>query len=799
MNSSDIVALANKLDAAGLLLPAPTPLDGSDLGTDRIHQSLVVNLAQVIAESGNARSVDIYTDTLVVSDGMRVQIGNTPQRLSIIARRIVVEGSGTGHILLAHDGAGPIGAVRILTGSVVGDFRVVSVRNKKHEPYDLERLKENSERPCYTVFHWRDDASAISRSEVPAGLLRLGRPLYRSLATSFDLCAGALGAPSNERVAMVQAMLGWVARFAGLHADLAPIGRISEAVRALLPVAQGDDLVHPIPPRTADSYRQLAWSRKELARATGLDIKFLDLTGTIGDIAHQFVSAGIGRDRQEAKLIEGQVIELALRRKTIAAAMERVARDIADQKFEANLQSIRLGLALELDKIDKIVKASFEVVGALINLATSLGAIAMGVPPLPGGGSHGDIKGVTGLIDAVKNTKYGGMFAGGGLDHLMTVINLFALPVTFAWENGADHANSIKKLLDATSAIQKAGTAILNNLTSPDLAAEMSSLVGEAIRAIAGKPHPIEAKAAWDAIEVDVVNGLQLIIDGEFSDAVKQAAIKYKTLMEKVCIQGRVLSEYQAAGDAVDRAQGTLVLQRLAQIGKQAELEKLQATLTERTVLAETIKAEITLRQQAAAREFFEACYGFQRATFFETYTPTTFVVPEVLSDPALMEARCAAMETDHADATRLIGIKQVDFDREIFIDDPELMARLERGTVTFPLSPNHPLLATLSHVRLTSVQARLETTPALTGHVALILYSGESCQDRIDSTRNARFFGWFQPFPFEYRGDKVELSRELKHVLLPPFSDWTIGISQPLSPPKIVGLRVRLIGQAFL
>jgi hypothetical protein len=790
MTPNDIVTLAKILGEKGLLLPAPAAPGIPPPATDRIYQSLVVDLDQAIIEAAGAQSVDIYADTLVVRDGIRVQIGNAPQRLSIIARRIIQE--GTGQIALAHDGEAPLSSVRILTGKLEGDFGVVSHRNMSSTPYDLTALAEVSERPHYTVFYWRDGAPSITRSEVPAGLLQLGRPLYNTLATSFDLCAGAIGAPNNERIALAHAMLAWIARFAGLGADLASIGRIAEAVRAILPVTRDNELVYPIPPRTAASYKQLAHSRKELSKTTGLDIKFLEMTGTVADIARQFASINIDRDRIEAKLIEDQLKELDMRRQTIKMAIDRVADDINNQKFNADLENIRFGLALKLDSIDKIVKATFDIVVATISLVSSIASIAMGVPPLPQGGTHTDIKGITGLNEAFKGVN------PAGADNLTIVKTLFALPFTFAWEHGSDHKDSIKELTEASVAIKKAGAAILDNVMSPAGADEMTRTVGEAIRAIAGKPNPIEAKAAWDGIELDVVNGLQLVIDGDFSGEVKQAAINYKTLMQKICIQGGVLSEYQAAGDAVDRERGTLILQRLAQIAKQAELAKLQTGLTDRSSLTERIKAEVMLRQQTASRAFFEACYGFQRANFFETYTAATLVHPEVLPDPSLMEASYSNMETDHENALQIIGRKQVNFDREILIDDPDQMARLRKGNLTLSIGLNHPLLAKLSHVRLTSVQAWLEATPPLTGRVALELCNGEICQDRIDGGRTIELFGWVQSFPFEYRGDVVEISRTLNDVRIPPFSNWTVGISSPDSLPIIVALRLRLTGYAF-
>jgi hypothetical protein len=795
---TDIVALADKLAASGRLLPASTPPPVAD-GSTRVHQGLVVNLVKAMEQSARAESVDIYADTLVVPEGARVQVGGTPLRLSVIARRIVVE-SGAARILLDHNGDNPLGALRILAGGIDGDFGVVSVRGRERPAYDLAKLNEDRQRPHYTVFSWRDGVPAISRSEVPPGLLELGRPLYQTLATSFDLCAGALGDhPSRERLDLAQAMLSWIAGFAGLHADLASVARIAEAVRAILPVANGPAYIHPIPPRSAASYKQLAYSRKELAKTVELDMKFLDLTGTISEIAARFASANIERDRVEAKLIEDQLRELASRRQTLAAAMDRVARDIKDKKFEADLQSIHVELALKIYMINTTVKAAFEIVGALISLAGSIGSIAMGVPPLPGGGSHGDIKGVTGLIDAIKDSKSTTVWLPNWANHLFTILNLFALPVTFMWENGADHADSIKTLIAASGAIRTAANSILTAAASPKAAGEMTELVGQAIRAIATKPHPIEAKAAWDAIEIDVVNGLhKLIDDQELSDDVHAEATTYKTMMQKVCIQGRVLSEYQAAADAVDRETGTLILQRCAQIQKEAALQKLRTELTDRKVLTETIRNEVLLRQQAAARAFFEASYGFQRAIFYETYTRTTLANPEVLPEASLMEARYADMVTDFENAGQLIARKRVDFNHRIRIDAPDLMARLKNGSLTMTIDLSHPMLAKLSRVRLKSVQAWLESTPALTERVELKLYNGESSQDREDIDKNIQFFGSVQLFPFEYRGDVVELSRELTEVQLPPFSNWTIAVSQPDPAPTVGALLLRFTGQAF-
>ena len=801
MTPSELTKLIQTLSAAQLL--PPLPLTTTDAGnghvTAFVHADLIVDLADVLAtaQAAGASALDIYADTVTMPDGFAALIDLAPMRLSIVARRIFV--AGRARITLKHDAGNTLQAARLRVELIEGALSIASLTSGTLTEYDVTRLEAQHATPQFIVFGRSDTSIATRLAPVPSGLLALGRPLYQTLAAAFALAAGVLGGSDTDpaRLALCHNVLGWITTWAGLQSDLAQIARLAENVRTLLPQMDGNQIVHPIPPRTASAYLRLAAARKDVAKTIELDSKFLDQTAAGSAIASQFVAANIARDQIDARLLDEQKNDVLTRRQAISEAMQRTAEALLDQQFNQEIAQIQLDLAVQQDKIDKIVSASFDIAIGVISFGASIAAICMGVPEDPKAGAKKDIEGVQGLIDAFKDTtRQSGREA---LTWLTVIKRLYLLPFTFLWNNAKDHKDSIAALAKASLQIGKAAKTIWDTLPSKSEADAIAETVGEAIRSIAQKPTALEARAAWDGLETETVNQLDVIInDAATVGDVKRATAAYKTSVQKIAIYGRLMADQQAQADAADRELGALVLQRCAQIDRQAKLEALQTDIIDSATLAKHIRSEIALRLDDAGRSFFEASYGFRRAQFYETYLYPKQFTPTVATRSTTMEEIYTAMTTDHGDAVEANDAKSVSLQRSLRFDAPEILAPLGKGeTVLIAIDLDRAAFKGYSRLRVSEVQARLETEQPFNDLIGIELISSGMYVDH-SGTQTMRLAGAGTRLPFEYRPSSIEVEKTLTEVQPPPFTTWAVRVYQPSSPPAATALTIDIKATAY-
>jgi hypothetical protein len=803
MTPSELAKQIRALSAAQSLPPLPlttTDIAGAGHVTAFVHADLIVDLADILAKARSAgvATLDIYADTVTLPDGFDASIDQAPTRLSIVARRIVV--AGAAGITLKHDGGETVQAARLQVMHIEGTLRVSSLTGGTRTDYDTATIETQHATPAFVVFGTSEQGITTRTAPVPVGLLALGRPLHQTLAAAFALAAGVLGGSDTDssRLAFCRDVFGWITTWSGLQSDLAQIAGLAESVRALVPQPAGGQIVQPIPPRTASAYLDLAVSRKELAKTIELDAKFLDLTESVSTIASRFAAANIARDQTDLRLLDEQKDDVLTRRKAIGEAMERTAGALLDQQFDQEIAQIQLDLAIQQDKIDKIVSASFEIAVGVISFGGSIAAVCMGVPADPSASAKKDINGVQGLVDAFqKSTKRGQASAAAAF--VKTLGRLYALPFTFLWDNLKDHKESIAALGKASVTIAGAAKTIWASMPSKGQADAIADQVGDAIRSIAQKPTALEARAAWDGLEAETVNQLDAIInDAATVGDVKRATATYKTSVQKIAIYGRLMADQQAQADAADRELATLVLQRCAQLDRQAKLEALANDITDRATLADHIRSEIALRVGEAGRSFFEASYGYRRAQIYETYLYPTHYTPSVAATSIMMETICNAMTTDHGDAVATYDAKHVGLHRRLRFDSPSIMASLSKGeTVLIPIDLDRDEFDGYWRLRVSQVQARLETKDPFTASIGIELIGSGMYLDRA-GTQEIHLAGSGIRLPFEYSPGLVEVEKTLTGVQPTPFATWAVRVYKPSAPPTVTALTIEITATTF-
>lgn len=761
-------------------LPVEHIADQSEAGKPHVVADLIVNLGQAVskAHTQGARSLDIYADTLILGKGEKPGITDTLSRLTIIARRIVA-GDGA-KIVLSHRSSDSSNAFRVYCGEIQGDLEIISDNQLGNTPYSLDALSKNENVPHFTNFIFLDNELAVRSSVLPVGMLTDGRPLQQMLAASFTLGIWVISKDdtSNNSTEIAHHLFGWIAGWSGLQNDIAQIARLAERLQGIVPRYDNGTFIVPVPPRTAASYLTLCKSRLDLTNKIELDSKFLEQTGTVTEIAHAFNAANISRDAQDLSLIDKEINVLEARTSKLQLSLRAAASSMLKQEFESKLNKIDLELAIELDRIDKIVQAAFDITIGVISLGGSIAAICMGVPADPGASAKKDIKGVKGLVDTLKDAKEGRVAVTDFKSLMKNIVDLYKIPFTFVWAHKSDMKDSFKALASSAMSIKSAQASIANSGNFGEHIEEVIETLNAALRNLAGKPDATAAKAAWDALELATTNELDRAInDSATAAGIKDAATKYKSTIQKVAVYGRLMADHQAELDANQRDLASRLLQRCTQVMKEGELIKLQDTFTDRTELNEHIKAEMNERLAASARSFFAACYGYRRAQFYETFTlPATSVM--IISHSADMTQVQTGLTTDFSDAQGIINSQTVKLSKSTKLTDQEVIESLLSGEgTTWVLNPDDFQLDGYSRVRLSTIRMHLETKQQQTGEVILEFTSGGTFLDRKDGAI-VQFAGSVVDIPYAYRDTTTTAQKTLNGVQPTPFAPWLVQIT---------------------
>ena len=121
-------------------------------------------------------------DTVVVPEGFDRRLDGAVRRLTVVARRIVSE--GTTVLRMLHDEDNELSRVRIFVEAVEGRFTLYGGPTRD-TPYALEEAWDTVARPQFSNFLWQDNRAVVKHTPVPPGLLEHGEPMHRVLAALF--------------------------------------------------------------------------------------------------------------------------------------------------------------------------------------------------------------------------------------------------------------------------------------------------------------------------------------------------------------------------------------------------------------------------------------------------------------------------------------------------------------------------------------------------------------------------------------------------------------------------------------
>jgi len=358
--------------------------------------------------------------------------------------------------------------------------------------------------------------------------------------------------------------------------------------------------------------------------------------------------------------------------------------------------------------------------------------------------------------------------------------------------------DSFESLTKAAITIKSASSTILSASGAGEDLADVTTALNDVLRSLAEKPGIIDARAAWDAMEIETINNLDRVInDNEVAAGIREAATAYKTSVQKMAIFGRAMAEHQAAIDGNNHEIATLLLQRCVQIEKRAVSRDLADKMQDRATLNAHIRTQLELELDVAARSFFVASYGFRRAQYFESFTlPAT---PIALQRTASQHASTlAGLDTDLANLKKLVDDHEVDFENTITLREPSEIENLIEGkAVLWPLSLQDVSDRPYTRIRLVEIELRLDGVhPSNT--IGFLLSSTGSFTDR-GRGEQVIFTGEAVSVPFEYDIRGITTRKPFRTHRPAPFTDWLItlekGAKEELRSATALHLTLKLKG----
>lgn len=769
----------------------------SDKSNDQfVYSDFVVKLGDVLssAKKNNAAGLEIIADTIVVSENATLEVNGKIQIMTMIARSIVVENNGTASITLDHIDNKSFRSVNIIANEISDGLKLISQSATPHT-YNFSKMKPKpTSKPLMARYGYKNGAVREGTTAVPIGYLNWDQPLYKVFNASFALSAGLLRNDSiAENVTLGRDLMTWINKWAGLQSDIATMGKEATSLLKLIPSVKDEHsnnltIATPMPSLTAKSYLVLAQTRLQLAKQVELDSKLATQSGTAQEISAKFAKALASRDLISAQTIKQEINKTLEQSNQIEQSLRRASTMMEQLQFDQKIKKLDMDLAQKLDTIDKIAAAAIGIAISVVSLGASIASMAMGAPGDPGAATKKGKEGVQGLIAAVKEAGTASVY----LPKWVNVITVYLVPITFMIKTGKDNIENIKAIGSAGVLIKDAINAIYAADHEVKKLDTIASNIGTIVQALAQQPSAAETLAAWNGTITECVNNLDNFIDNSDAGSVKTAVTDYKTALQKVAIYGRLIIEQQSQKYEAQRHLGSLVLQQIAEIKKSETFDSLKAGNLDKAELIKYIETASAHAMDDTRVSFFEACYGFRRAQYYETYKFPTGS-PAYCDSSATMSKIYSAMKTDFESTSR----DTYDYNLTFKVSERNVLDELQTGlpvAITIPIELED--LKRFSQLRLSYVEARIKTDVDVAGTIGINMDSQSFFEDRNRTSNVITISGGTFNVMFEYDETKIRLSNKFTSVMPPPFCTWAVQITKPKNLPKLEALEINLVGK---
>lgn len=817
MAADRAVALAGKVAAAHADLMQASAGSGLVL---RRH-GLVLDLAEVLGEvTPDTRGLDLYCDTLIWPAGLVLSTEGGLKRVRLVARRIATGEGAVLHLPAAQDDdAGD--AVQMLVGHVEGpDLEVTAKGHEPHAFVGALTQRDGTARPQAALYR-------AAKGTIPSVTVPIGHPMLAAETAFHKVCemsfALAVEILAQRPLGVKEAeaardILQWLTLWNGRAPALGSLMRDAHDLLARVPLVEEKAVIPQAPELAAEEYVEAARAMAERARETDLRTAIRAGTAATQQTTLDMVGTFIKRDIRDIDVLNSEIansIELA---DTMADVARAAGQQMVKLGSDERINKVRLEGELEMHRVDVIIKASFELMGALAEIGMGFAAMYAGMPPSAKGGPGKVLDNSNTFFNDVKYTdliKANGSFKQSAQALGMLTLNYLAIPFMLTWDgamqgagtndsesrfkrnsfrSGAQQAG--KGALAAKSAISTLASAGAAGKIADDAMAEIEGLLAM----LAEQDGPLEAGVHWETARMRSVNLLDpFIADTSLSSGVRSTCSEIKTNVESTCIQGAHLAELGAAHMAQTAKVCALIQERDNLHQSIADMKALQASGAVEGAQLDVLAAR---QWRALARKFCLSAQGFTDAyTFRALSSPTLSAV--LPADVDAMDEALDQMQADFDQLTKDSRRSESAISPTIALDDPVMLDKLIRdGTAVLDMRTDKPAARALDGydlARLEGLEVRL-LGPIEHGPVRLTLISGATVENRKGASVS-RFGRAPLRVVFEYEADRVVISKRFAGLLPSPFAKWTLAVASApdLDLTVVTGVELRLKGHAVV
>jgi hypothetical protein len=793
-DTKDIEALIRELKSEDRLPSLKAPEYSAQAG-HFIALDYIVNLQESHDEAvrQKAHILEVFADTVVVPESFVRTLGVGVSMLGVVARRIRITG---GDAALRMLGGKATPRIRVLSDKIDGKLLLRTVKPSAgpggNVHHSVELRTGSTSDLKFAAYTLKENQIVPYESRLPMELLKPDAPLHQLLSAGFELAAGAFARSTNSAQwkALADSLLEWLVRWATYPSNyLIRSFEAAAGLRSLLPSDDGKRSIHQVPARGPRKYLDLAREQASLAGKYFQDVQFKDAGADLRKGVKGVIQAWIDRDLADLAELEKHIGTAREDVSTSKKALQSASKSIEDLKLNITLAKIDLKRVLAEERVKEIVKETFQILAAVLELGISASS---GLPHLK-------------VQPELLNPLFAftsPLLAGVSLaDRALIHLKMYVAVPKAVWDqlkslSSKDREELFKSLMEAGTAISHLYAAY-EVLSSLDERLERLEEIGKIVSETEGLPDPIAAKAAWRAFEVEAVNQLENILgDKETSGAVRDAALTLKTALEQYAIFSRALVEHQALLAERTRQWATLLLRQATAKKKSAELATLSDALDKESETIENLKRIGAARLSETRQVFFVALCQYRAAYFYQNLDLDVFkkVPLDAPRDYLSMEQ----VLTDIQDA--LVKVKprsQNNFQSKKTIsrsNDPGFFRDLDAGKpARFEITSQDPLFSRDKVVRLRKMETRLVGTNE-TDTVEVTVSSSTSFHDRGLAGEEMPFSRDPVQFYVRYKGGNVTES-EVPEVLPTPFTTWTVTIESPKDLRTVGRIEFELFG----
>lgn len=620
--------------------------------------------------AGTPKHVVLHADVLHIPDELVWRLDASS--LTIYARRIHAARSAR-FFLDFRDSASA--KLAVFCDDIAGALQVHAVTKARPQAPVSFRLDTAFCHPGALVSLAGDEAKVSALQRAHGMPLSLGSQHALALTNSF-IFASLLG---DSHPAVALDILKWVTGWSSQAPELEWLCGRSASLHALLSAqleAARKSSVF-VPSLSEDIYKEQARDFCAVASRYEVDYKRLGSQSALSaqgvKMAQALLDNAFYKSRYAGKLLEQAQANLE---NAIAAATQAEKNFHQQQLLATNtgIEFEQIGLAVY--RREQIFQLIVSVASAIVSFGTALGSIAMGNSSTAPQAAEGATK----VVEAAAKTG----------------------------DAAASLAASMAKLKKLAQGMKALFELSMSILSSGNEAWTAQKFAGS-VQAFSQQFSQTKASTGdeWDIFAFAAGAELQKAVDKEI-----RYAGEYRKELNSLAVYGKSLHAARLAVLQAAQQVVTMQLQQAYATQEQQRLQQLVASLGADQLAAQDLMQQLYLRYLDAKSMMLTALKSYQAAYFYWALSESG-VRPSLVDPVGEIDAGLAQLAGITMDKTAaLAGFKsqpQQMQDKRVVLDDPQWLAQLRQGSLTFTIPLDSDTFVGLDRVRLHTIRVWLE------------------------------------------------------------------------------------------